>query len=186
MCISGESEPRFGCPENWVGFRRSCYRFLRHTARIPGKTWEEARAYCRVLGGDLASIGDVDESNFIRRNLRGLGSAFWVGLYRNSSGEVADQGWVWTDGTELTFKRWAWREPNNWNNSEKCGEVYASTSLWNDISCSETRSTICERKGGTYVYRFVLSSRYYHNIVYYIEDITQRCENMNFIFANRE
>ena len=148
----GESPPRFEtnqCPRNWVAYGNFCYRFLPHTRSIPGKSWEFARAYCRVFGGDLVSIGSSQENSFIRRRLLLYRrSTFWLGLYRNSSGEVANQGWIWMDGTEFNYSRWGRREPNNWGNNERCGEVNARTGYWNDISCYEKRSTICKRKKG--------------------------------------
>ena len=151
----GESPPRQlkDCPEYWVAYENSCYRFFQHSRSIPAKSWEDSRAYCRVLGGDLVSIGTQGESKFLEGQLSSYGqTAFWLGLYRNTSGDVADEGWIWMDGTPLIYKKWAWNEPNNFKNGEQCGEIYANTGYWNDNRCSEPRSVICENQKGKYCF----------------------------------
>jgi C-type mannose receptor len=154
-----------GCEPTWVSYSDSCYRILQHRGSVPATSWEDARAYCQVLGGDLASIGTQEEGRFLQRQLSSYGTtAFWLGLYRNSSGEIANEGWVWMDGTALKYKKWGWSEPNNFNKIERCGEIYANTGYWNDASCSESRSSICERKKGKY-WRFILDELFDYAIV---------------------
>ena len=97
------------------------------------------------------SIKNLTENTFVRQKLPAYGdSTYWLGLYRNSSGETPNQGWIWIDGTSFNFQNWAWNEPNNWRNSEKCGEMFHNGGKWNDIACSNSRSFVCERKKGKY------------------------------------
>ncbi|CAB3985649.1 Hypothetical predicted protein, partial [Paramuricea clavata] len=102
-----------GCEPTWVSYSDCCYRILHHSGSVPAKSWEDARAYCQVLGGDLASIGTQEEGRFLQRQLMpSYGTTvFWLGLYRNSSGEIANEGWVWMDGTALKYKKWGVTTP---------------------------------------------------------------------------
>lgn len=126
---------------------------MQRSRSVRAVTWEDAQIYCRVLGGDLVSIGDRSESNFIKRQLRSLVSdVYWLGLKRNSSGEDAKEGWAWSDGTPLNFSNWAHEEPNNWRNNEKCAEILSNSGYWNDVNCVIPRLCMCERKKGKYLY----------------------------------
>ncbi|KAJ8303421.1 hypothetical protein KUTeg_019817 [Tegillarca granosa] len=55
---------RYGCPANWTDYHSQCFKIVREK-----KTWLEARSYCRKIGGDLASIVDENEQNFILSQL---------------------------------------------------------------------------------------------------------------------
>lgn len=101
----------------------------------------------------MVSVGDQRESDFLKRHLGSIVSdVYWLGLYRNSSGENSNEGWFWVDGTPLNFSNWGSDEPNNWRNNEKCGELLGKSGYWNDISCYEPRLSLCERKKGKYLY----------------------------------
>lgn len=51
----------YGCPgEEWSGYRLSCYFVARNKT-----SWSEAQSYCKVAGGDLASILDEGEQAFV-------------------------------------------------------------------------------------------------------------------------
>lgn len=70
---------------------------------------------------------------------------FWIGLNdRNDEG-----GYVWADGTPVTYTNWSTHQPNDWNGAQDCVEVllYGSSTLmntWNDLSCAATRPFVCE------------------------------------------
>ncbi|XP_077993963.1 uncharacterized protein LOC144447754 [Glandiceps talaboti] len=48
----------------------------------------------------------------------------------------------------LDYTRWAPGEPNNANDGEDCGEMYHSSSEWNDNDCYTTSGYICKRQKG--------------------------------------
>ncbi|ESO86195.1 hypothetical protein LOTGIDRAFT_235549 [Lottia gigantea] len=50
----------YGCSPGYKEYRQSCYLTVRDA-----KTWLESRDYCRRNGGDLVSIADLEENNFI-------------------------------------------------------------------------------------------------------------------------
>ena len=49
-----------GCPEGWDSFRDWCYFF-----NPVEKTYVDATAYCKKIGGVLVYIEDQEENNFI-------------------------------------------------------------------------------------------------------------------------
>ena len=54
-----------GCQgKGWVDYKGSCYLF-----RQEKSDWNDALRSCRTEGGDLASINDKDESDFILSQL---------------------------------------------------------------------------------------------------------------------
>ena len=66
----------------------------------------------------------------------------WIGF----SDATTEGTFEWTipykDGTSKKFTKWNNNEPNN-NNNEDCA-VLSKDGVWNDISCSQTRTFFCE------------------------------------------
>ncbi len=85
-----------------------------------GVTWDEAVVSSQKLGGTLATISSVAESDFIYRLVDGedrywskhgpysLGP--WIGGSRSPD---KDTGWVWVDGEPITFDNWADGHPSS-------------------------------------------------------------------------
>jgi cysteine-rich repeat protein len=109
----------------------TCYRYV-----DSDKKWDDAQAACVGWGGNLVSIGDLDEQKFVKplNNNKGV----WIGAKRGS-----DSTLYWVDGTPpWTPGNWASGEPNNsW---EQCVQMYAN-GQWNDSVCWPTYPFICER-----------------------------------------
>lgn len=139
------------CPTGWKDFGNSCYLFVLHTLEIPPMTWEDSRSFCKAFGGELVSITNSSEVEFIYNQTKSLGNyAFWIGLYRNKTTKNPKEGWVWSDGSNFTNpEQWRNLEPNNYLNNEKCAEMLSTSRQWNDNDCKKKFSSICERgKGG--------------------------------------
>ena len=70
----------------------TCVLFVRDT-----KSWEDARSYCRRLGGDLVMIKDADKQQFM---LNALSQDHWdqdeVWIGANDKQHEGD--WRWIDG----------------------------------------------------------------------------------------
>ena len=117
-------------------------------------SWEDSRANCLGYGADLVSIHDASEINFIHQQTSKLGNLwFWIGLYRNKTTSDPKVGWIWSDGSNLTNPQWSTGEPNNYNNNERCGELYATKKVWNDNDCAKLFSSICKRKKGNFSHK---------------------------------
>ena len=105
-------------------------------------TWIDAQAYCELLGGNLVTVTDLQENDFIVSLINGVSSprnCYWIGLtWDNTNLE-----WTWVTGEHFYYTNWAPNEPNNdQGNAENYvhlfGKVYTggrgikNVGQWND------------------------------------------------------
>ena len=106
-------------------------------------TFAAARTTCQSFGGDLVTIDDMAENDFIVAEptppSMGVGG-FWIGL----SDSAVEGTFVWTDGSAPTFTAWNMGEPNDGGGVEDCGEMSTTNGGWNDVACDMARAFICE------------------------------------------
>ena len=146
------------CPTGWKDFGNSCYLFVLHTLKFPPMSWEDSRSNCKAFGGELVSITNSSEVDFIYSQTKSMGNyKFWIGLYRNKTTKDPNVGWVWSDGSKFTNpEQWQSSEPNDYLNNEKCAELNANSKKWNDNNCRKQFSSICERgKEGTRLHSLI-------------------------------
>ena len=102
-----------------------------YRASSPG-TWQSAEDEAVSLAGHLVTIDDMSEQTW----LSGQFSApeqFWIGLVQNLDDSACSPscepggGWVWVDGTPLSYQNWAGGEPNN---NHPCSEEVAALNIW--------------------------------------------------------
>ncbi|XP_077993134.1 macrophage mannose receptor 1-like [Glandiceps talaboti] len=137
----GEGSCNFGNTSDWTEYNRACYNM---DGIKDSKSWAEASYECDKKGGYLVTIGDEDENNYIEKVIAGAYANIWLGLTRNDEG-----GFRWVDDMALDYTRWAPGEPNNANDGEDCGEMFFSSSEWNDNDCFISAGYICKRQKGT-------------------------------------
>ncbi|KAM3850435.1 macrophage mannose receptor 1-like [Diretmus argenteus] len=131
------------CAVGWnpVGSRSFCSKLFTGEGK---KTWFEARDYCRAIGGDLLSIHSAAE---LRLGGRHYGKA-WIGL----SAPDPSTGYVWSDGSPLSFQHWKDGEPSNTQNVESCAEMYThgwdEDGSWNDAHCESYNVWLCQIRTG--------------------------------------
>ena len=147
-CISFLDITTQGCSNDWKEYKISSYYFVTRLM-----TWGESRANCLGCGGDMVSILDSSEVEFIKQQtntdaLRNYG--FWIGLFREKKTSDPKEGWIWSDGNNFTkLQQWRPGEPNNFDKNENCAELEESISkMWNDIDCANLRASICKTKQG--------------------------------------
>ncbi|XP_041458722.1 macrophage mannose receptor 1-like isoform X2 [Lytechinus variegatus] len=131
--------PGFRCPQGWSGYGDSCY-FMYVQSKL---TYSEIQQKCQDLGGDLASIHDINENSFIQALARenGMDVEFWIGLHDQSQA----MNFQWVDNTQVDFTLWNTNEPNNYQGTdEDCVEMYL-TGYWNDNLCSRKWHGACKR-----------------------------------------
>ncbi|XP_045919476.1 CD209 antigen-like protein E [Micropterus dolomieu] len=135
------------CPPGWILMNSLCYYFS-FSDYTGLKTWQKARDFCQMHGGDLAVIDTKDKENSTVNHLRhnedpSKHMGFWIGLR-----DVHEEGtWRWLDGTRLVEGYWKDGEPNDVN-SEDCATVYPKENFfkaWNDNSCEVKHKWICEK-----------------------------------------
>lgn len=67
------------CRKRWIKYESHCY-----LAVNVKKTWREASEYCKGKGGDLTSISNQKEHDFIMSITDDLSTPyFWVGLFND-------------------------------------------------------------------------------------------------------
>jgi hypothetical protein len=124
---------------------------------VPGTIgWHDARLIARGLGGDLASITSLQESEFVLQVtsdpagwmefVNPFGNRYligpWLGGYQDHSAPDYQEpagGWKWVTGEAWQYTRWLAPEPNNgWGDGEDFlhllsqPPVYGISPYWND------------------------------------------------------
>jgi len=83
------------CPEHWVSFRQTCYRFI----RSPKRNWAEAKKICKAHNADLINVDNVEKHSFILKNLilqNQRQNRFFI-----SARQTGPLNWVNDDNTQL-------------------------------------------------------------------------------------
>jgi Ca2+-binding RTX toxin-like protein len=98
------------------------------TDRALGTSWTDTQAQASSVGGNLVTINDADENQWLTATF-GTAESFWIGLNdANTEGTFE-----WVSGETVTYTNWANGEPNNLG-----GENYAEINptfapgRWND------------------------------------------------------
>lgn len=104
---------------------------------LDNSNWTDAQTVALGLGGNLATVNNLAENNWIW-NLWAANRSLWIGF-----NDVASEGsFVWASGEVSGFTNWRPGEPNNGNNvpgqsPENWTYIYASNVLpggvWNDF-----------------------------------------------------
>ena len=101
-------------------------------------SWLEAEAVCVAGGGHLTSIHSVEENDAVRSlatETCGDTSGVWIG-----ANDFDEEGtFAWSDGSAFDFVAWSADEPNDFNDNEDVGEMWADSS-WNDAATDGTNS----------------------------------------------
>uniref|UniRef100_A0A1I8AGH4 C-type lectin domain-containing protein n=1 Tax=Steinernema glaseri TaxID=37863 RepID=A0A1I8AGH4_9BILA len=146
------------CDSGWSFFPKtnSCYRHFNEQ-----KSFNNAQTSCRALNASLASVGDINENNFIRTIATMGGDAGtwgvmpWLGGYTESPNEtpIASLEWKWNDGSAFGFTNWCPGDPNS--SHEKCIHMvvdqcpmcgsYFKLGCWNNLECHNIVPYICKK-----------------------------------------
>ena len=133
------------------GPSNTCYKFV-ITQKV---TWAQAIGFCMDMGGHLATLDSEIEITWMKGyrshkpELRH--EELWLAGYLKDGrwmwkGEVADALMLSTD--------WAATEPNNYQNSQGCLQLYADTATldpatqwfrFDDVSCDDMQGYVCEK-----------------------------------------
>ena len=93
------------------------------------RTWTSANSLAKSLGGDLATINNAFENEFITEfNNNRLNQNLWIGL-----SDASDEGnFSWSSGATVTYTNWDSGEPNG-GTFENYVAAYP-TGFWNDFN----------------------------------------------------
>ena len=110
------------------------------------RTWHEARNYCALKGGYLATIQTAAENEFVYQLIGGRGGS-WLG----ATDEAEEGVWSWVTREPWTYRNWVEGEPNNsMDVGDVHGENYMSfmwpeaPTYWNDVPAAITQPFVCE------------------------------------------
>ncbi|KAL8568069.1 hypothetical protein ACOMHN_000293 [Nucella lapillus] len=127
-----------------------CYSFNKNLHY----TYNDASRYCQHYGGNLATIRDQSTQTFLYTTMHsglGYGGEVWIGL----SDRRSEGSFEWSDGTAITYQRWAPGQPYNvlglGDSEEDCVFMdMGEGGLWHDNVCnhllflSYKKAFICE------------------------------------------
>ncbi|MGE0790547.1 MAG: lectin-like protein [Sandaracinaceae bacterium] len=107
--------------------------------------WSGARSYCASYGYRLATFASASEEGSVAALANAVASSgYWIGLYQPGGSGA----WTWTDGSTMSWSRWASGEPNDGNSvtiDEDCVEMFSASGEWNDGDCNDSKRFICDR-----------------------------------------
>jgi glucose/arabinose dehydrogenase len=97
------------------------------------KSWTDAQAEATSLGGNLVTINNAAEENWLKQTF-GSSEQLWIGL----TDRTTEGTFKWVNGETATYRNWNPGEPNNFNfgGAVPEGEDYAvinQGTQWNDI-----------------------------------------------------
>ncbi|NES08337.1 MAG: hypothetical protein F6K22_39660, partial [Okeania sp. SIO2F4] len=103
------------------------------------KNWQAAQEEAQKVGGNLVTIRNQQEQDFLRQNVGGQG--VWIGL-----NDIEREGhWRWASGEPITYTHFYPGEPNNRKGREDVVEFNhprSSSGLWNDTTNSPRRGLV--------------------------------------------
>lgn len=94
-------------------------------------TWIEGQLKAQALGGNLVTIDDAGENEWVRANLANFGAThrlIWLGL----NDAAVENTFAWADGSPVGYTNWNLGEPNNLGNEDYVIMVDQVTGTWND------------------------------------------------------
>ncbi|KAK5976946.1 C-type lectin [Trichostrongylus colubriformis] len=116
------------------------------------RTPEDAQKVCEQQGGNLVTICDEAENDFVSMmgqvamSKSEVNGRTWIGYRRNPNNK---QEWQWRSGSPCNYTNWAPGEPNN-AGGEDYAELYTfyfkfDRKTWNDDRSTSVLYYICER-----------------------------------------
>ncbi|KZR72726.1 SBBP repeat-containing protein [Prochlorococcus marinus] len=105
---------------------------------IEGPSWQEAEAYAQSIGGNLVTINDAAENEWLMNAFKGEPSnSLHIGLKENSN----DDDHEWASEETSLYRNWEAGEPNGLNdgNADQTAEFYLNSGRWNDHPNVETK-----------------------------------------------
>jgi Ca2+-binding RTX toxin-like protein len=95
-------------------------------------TWKEAQAQAVTLGGNLVTVNDAAENQFLVNTFGGT-EGLWIGL----TDEVTEGTFKWANGEAVTYTNWSPGQPDNFTGIEDYAHLnIVAAGKWNDLSNS--------------------------------------------------
>ncbi|KAM6451463.1 macrophage mannose receptor 1 [Liasis olivaceus] len=133
------------CPEGWVAspVRDVCFKAYREK-KAEKKSWYDAYDFCKLIGGDLASIHSRAEEDVIRQQ-SGLGET-WIG-FRSLDPST---GFTWSDGSPVVYEP-AFGWSSVYGSNEQCKILWRHPGFWNAVFCHKLFNWVCQITRGSHL-----------------------------------
>uniref|UniRef100_A0A8C3LHA1 Lymphocyte antigen 75 n=1 Tax=Chrysolophus pictus TaxID=9089 RepID=A0A8C3LHA1_CHRPC len=132
-------QPEDGCHDIWEHDAGSqhCYQFNTQSAL----SWKEAYISCQRQGGDLLSIQDASELNYIQAK-DDIAEIFWIGLNQLD----VSRGWQWSDHKPLNFVNWH-QDMQDLSplDGTSCVAMNAASGQWQSYHCGNPLPYVCKK-----------------------------------------
>uniref|UniRef100_A0A8C2SV90 Macrophage mannose receptor 1 n=1 Tax=Coturnix japonica TaxID=93934 RepID=A0A8C2SV90_COTJA len=127
------------CPEGWLPYAGHCYMIHREP-----RAWKDALISCNESNGNLASIHNTEEHDFILSQLGYKATdELWIGMNDFST----QMYFEWSDETPVTYTKWLPGEPTHAvNGQEDCVVMAGEDGYWADSTCDRKLGYICRRE----------------------------------------
>ena len=103
-------------------------------------TWEETQAQAQSLGGNLVTVNNQAEQDWLVTTFGGT-DGLWTGL----TDKVTEGQFKWASGETSTYTNWYPGEPNNGGgNEDYVGMNYGGAGIWNDFASTASFKGIIE------------------------------------------
>ncbi len=128
MTESANAETRWTIPSDATEFNGHYYKVYEITY-----SWQEAKTYCKSLGGHLMTITSQEEQDLATRLPIKSRTNYWIG----ATDEKAEGNWKWVTGEKWSFTAWAPNQPDNTQLDTGIDEDYLQlctdwNARWND------------------------------------------------------
>ncbi|XP_025083533.1 macrophage mannose receptor 1-like [Pomacea canaliculata] len=140
LCLATTSVVSDICPlhdHNIIEFGDTCYLFVTSVRA----TYSAALSTCRIFGGELAAVENVETQKFLQEQLSGrlnYSQPVWIGLTRAQDNST----FAFPDGSIPKFWNWAREEPGNVSSGNVCVAMDAGNNgAWITYSCDSFLST---------------------------------------------
>ena len=120
------------------------YLLGEYDVHVELKTHAEAIEVCKSLGRQLVEPTSASANSEVTALAQAKGvSRFWIGIH-----DITNEGTFTyeSNGQPIGYKNWKDGEPNDWESGEDCAEIYVNTGKWNDGSCNNEHSFVCDKK----------------------------------------
>ena len=120
------------------------YLLGEYDVHVELKTHAEAIEVCKSLGRQLVEPTSASANSEVTALAQAKGvSRFWIGIH-----DITNEGTFTyeSNGQPIGYKNWNYGEPNDWGSGEDCAEINVNTGKWNDLSCNNKQSFVCDKK----------------------------------------
>ena len=102
---------------------------------VEGPSWSEAQANAIKLGGNLVTINNKEENDWIFKNFEQIstGSSEGLGVMIGITDGEEEGTWKWISGEEVTYSNWGTNQPDNSRGLENHSVIGWDRGTWNDI-----------------------------------------------------